>query len=95
MQAKSEKEAVKRAEITIQRGESEATVLLSKVDTKASCIRAAYAAETAAFLQLKNDTLSNSVAGLLSYLGVQLIAENNNTVNVELEARAKTNYAYN
>ena len=95
VQAETEKEeAVKQAEITIQRAESEARVLLSKADAEASSIRAAYAAETAAFLQLKNDTLSNSVAGLLSYLGVRLIAENNNTVNVALEAPAKTKYTY-
>ena len=95
MEAKSEKEeAVKQAEITIQRAESEARVLLSKADAEASSIRAAYAAETAAFQKLKNDTLSNSVAGLLSYLGVRLIAENNNTVNVALDAPAKTKYTY-
>lgn len=47
-------------------------------------------------LQVQNimRTLSNSVAGLLSYLGVRLIAENSNTVNVELEAPAKTKYTY-
>ncbi|CAH3108477.1 unnamed protein product [Pocillopora meandrina] len=95
VEAKSEKEeAVKQAEITIQRAESEARVLLSKADAEASSIRAAYAAETAAFQKLKNDTLSNSVAGLLSYLGVRLIAENNNTVNVALDAPAKTKYTY-
>ena len=95
VQAKTEKEeAVKQAEITIQRAESEARVLLSKAEAEASSIRAAYAAETAAFQQLQNETLSNSVAGLLSYLGVRLIAENNNTVNVALEAPAKTKYTY-
>lgn len=95
VEAKSEKEeAVKQAEITIQRAESEARVLLSKADAEASSIRAAYAAETVAFQKLKNDTLSNSVAGLLSYLGVRLIAENNNTVNVALDAPAKTKYTY-
>lgn len=95
VEAKSEKEeAVKQAEITIQRAESEARVLLSKADAEASSIRAAYAAETEAFQKLKNDTLSNSVAGLLSYLGVRLIAENNNTVNVALDAPAKTKYTY-
>lgn len=95
VEAKSEKEeAVKQAEITIQRAESEARVLLSKADAEASSIRAAYAAETAAFQKLKNDTLSNSVAGLLSYLGVRIIAENNNTVNVALDAPAKTKYTY-
>lgn len=95
VEAKSEKEeAVKQAEITIQRAESEARALLSKADAEASSIRAAYAAETAAFQKLKNDTLSNSVAGLLSYLGVRLIAENNNTVNVALDAPAKTKYTY-
>ncbi|XP_022779220.1 uncharacterized protein LOC111320789 [Stylophora pistillata] len=47
-------------------------------------------------LQVQNimRTLSNSVAGLLSYLGVRLIAENSNTVNVELEAPAIIKYTY-
>ena len=95
VQAKSDKEeAVKQAQITIQRAESEARVLMSKADAEASSIRAAFAAETAAFLKLKNDTLSNSVAGLLSYLGVRLVAENNNTVNVAMDAPAKTKYTY-
>lgn len=95
VQAKSDREeAIKQAEITVQRARSEARVLLSKANAEASSIRTAFAAEAAAFLKLKNETLSNSVAGLLSYLGVRLIAENNNTVNLAMEAPAKTKYTY-
>ena len=95
VQAKSDKEeAIKQAEITMQRAESEARVLLSKANAEASSIRAAFAAEAAAFLKLKNESLSNSVAGLLSYLGVRLIAESNNTVNLAMDAPAKTKYTY-
>lgn len=95
VQARSDREeAVTQAQITIQRAESEARVILSKANAEASSIKAAYAAEAAAFLKLKNETLSNSVAGLLSYLGVRLIAENNNTVNLAMDAPAKTKYTY-
>ncbi|KAL9982133.1 hypothetical protein ACROYT_G010941 [Oculina patagonica] len=95
VQAKSDKEeAIKQAQITMQRSNSNARVLLSKANAEASSIRAAFAAEAAAFLKLKNETLSNSVAGLLSYLGVRLIAENNNTVNLAMDAPAKTKYTY-
>ena len=95
MQARTNKEeAVTQAQITIQRAESEARVILSKANAEADSIKAAFNAEAAAFLKLKNETLSNSVAGLLSYLGVRLIAENNNTVNVAIDAPAKTKYTY-
>ena len=95
MQARTNKEeAVTQAQITIQRAESEARVLLSKANAEADSIKAAFVAEAAAFLKLKNETLSGSVAGLLSYLGVRLIAENNNTVNVAIDAPAKTKYTY-
>ena len=95
MQARAEKEeAITQAQITIQRAESEARVILSKANAEADSIKAAFNAEAAAFLKLKNETLSNSVAGLLSYLGVRLIAENNNTVNVAIDAPAKTKYTY-
>jgi len=95
VQAKSDKEeAVKQAEITTQRAESEARVTLSKAKAEADSIKAAFDAEAAAFSKLKTDTLSNSVPGLLSYLGVRLIAENNNTVNLAIDAPAKTKYTY-
>lgn len=88
-------EALTQAEIIIQQAESEARVTLSKANAEANSIKAAFDAEAAAFLKLKNESLSNSVAGLLSYLGVRLIAENNNTVNVAIHAPAKTKYTYN
>lgn len=95
VEAKSEKEAaIKQAQITIQRAESEARVLLTKANAEASSIRAAYEAESAAFQELKRETLNNSVDGLLSYLGVRLIAESNNTVNLAIDAPAKTKYTY-
>ena len=95
VEAKSDREeAIKQAQITVQRAESEARVLLTKANAEASSIRAAYEAESAAFLKLKSETLSDSVAGLLSYLGVRVIAENNNTVNLAIDAPAKTKYTY-
>jgi len=95
VEAKSEKEeAIKQAQITIQRAESEARVLLTKANAEASSIRAAYEAESAAFQELKRESLNNSVEGLLSYLGVRLIAESNNTVNLAIDAPAKTKYTY-
>ena len=95
VEAKSDKEeAIKQAQITIQRAESEARVLLTKANAEASSIRAAYEAESAAFQELKRETLNNSVEGLLSYLGVRLIAESNNTVNLAIDAPAKTKYTY-
>ena len=95
VEAKSAREeAVKQAQITVQSAESEARVLLTKANAEASSIRAAYEAESSAFQKLKNETLSNSVAGLLSYLGVRLIAESNNTVNLAIDAPAKTKYTY-
>lgn len=94
VEAKTQKaEAVTQAEITVQRAESEARVILSKARSEAESILAAYEAETNAFLKLKQESL-NSTAGLLSYLGVRVIAENNNTVNVALDAPAKTKFTY-
>lgn len=95
VQAKAEKEeAVTQAKITVQRAESEARVILSKAQAEADSIKAAFDAEAQAFLKLKTDSLSNSVDGLLSYLGVRLIAESNNTVNLAIDAPAKTKYTY-
>ena len=95
VQARSDRgEAVTQAQITIQRAESEARVTLSKAQAEADSIKAAYDAEARAFLKLKNETLSNSVEGLLSYLGVRLIAESKNTVNLAMDAPAKTKYTY-
>lgn len=94
VEAKTQKaEAVTQAEITVQRAESEARVILSKARSEAESILTAYEAETNAFLKLKQESL-NSTAGLLSYLGVRVIAENNNTVNVALDAPAKTKFTY-
>ena len=96
VQARAEREeAITQAQITEQLAESEARVLLTKAAAEAGSIRAAYEAEAAAFLKLKNETLSNSVDGLLSYLGVRVIAENNNTINIAIDAPAKTKYTYN
>ena len=86
-------EALAQAQITIQRAESTARVLLSKARAEAESIRAAYEAEAQAFLKLKQDSL-NTNAGLLSYLGVRAISENNNTINVAIDAPAKTKYTY-
>ncbi|KAM7429459.1 hypothetical protein ABFA07_019677 [Porites harrisoni] len=95
VQAKAEKEeAVTQAKITVQRAESEARVILSKAQAEADSIKAAFDAEAQAFLKLKTDSFSNSVDGLLSYLGVRLIAESNNTVNLAIDAPAKTKYTY-
>ena len=95
MQAKAEKEeAVTQAKITVQRAESEARVILSKAQAEADSIKAAFDAEAQAFLKLKTDSLSNSVDGLLSYLGVRLIAESNNTVNLAIDAPPRTKYTY-
>lgn len=64
MEANTEKEeAHAQAKITIQRAESEARVALSKARTEADSIRAAYEAETNAFLNLKQESL-NSIEGL-------------------------------
>ena len=86
-------EARTQAQITIQRAESSARVILSQARAEADSIRAAYQAETQAFLKLKQDAL-NSTAGLLSYLGVRVISENNNTINIAIDAPAKTKYTY-
>ncbi|XP_073257149.1 uncharacterized protein [Porites lutea] len=95
VQAKAEKEeAVTQAKITVQRAESEARVILSKAQAEADSIKAAFDAEAQAFLKLKTDSFNNSVDGLLSYLGVRLIAESNNTVNLAIDAPAKTKYTY-
>ncbi|CAH3016893.1 unnamed protein product [Porites evermanni] len=95
VQAKAEKEeAVTQAKITVQRAESEARVILSKAQAEADSIKAAFDAEAQAFLKLKTDSFNNSVDGLLSYLGVRLIAESNNTVNLAIDAPAKTRYTY-
>lgn len=95
VEARTEREeAITQAKITIQRAESEARVTLSKANAEADSIKAAFDAEAAAFLKLKNETLNDSVAGLLSYLGVRLIAESNSTVNVAINAPAKTKYTY-
>lgn len=94
VQARTDKEeALAQAQITIQTAESAARVLLSKARAEAESIRAAYEAETQAFLKLKQDSL-NTNDGLLSYLGVRAISENNNTINVAIDAPAKTKYTY-
>lgn len=95
VEANTEKEEARaQAKITIQRAESEARVSLSKARAEADSIRAAYEAETNAFLKLKQESL-NSTEALLSYLGVRVISENNNTVNVALDAPARTKFTYN
>ena len=86
-------EALAQAQITIQSAESEARVLLSKARAEADSIRAAYEAEAQAFLKLKQDSM-NTNAGLLSYMGVRAISENNNSINVAIDAPAKTKYTY-
>jgi len=94
VEAKTDREeALAQAQITIQRAESAARVLLSKARAEAESIRAAYEAEAQAFLKLKQDSL-NTTAGLLSYMGVRAISENNKTVNVAIDAPAKTKYTY-
>jgi len=94
VQARTDKEeALAEAQITIQTAESAARVLLSKARAEAESIRAAYEAETQAFLKLKQDSL-NTNDGLLSYLGVRAISENNNTINIAIDAPAKTKYTY-
>ena len=67
---------------------------LSKAQAEADSIKAAYEAEALAFKKLKDESLDGSVPGLLSYLGVRVIAENNKTVNLAIDAPAKTKYTY-
>ena len=86
-------EAITQSETTIQKALSNARVIFSKAEAEASVITAAYEAEAEAFLnQMQAQKLS--VEGLLSYLGVSAIAQNNNTVNVGLDAPARTKYTY-
>lgn len=67
---------------------------LTKAQAEADSIKAAYEAEALAFKKLKDESLGGSVPGLLSYLGVRVIAENNKTVNLAIDAPAKTKYTY-
>ena len=69
-------------------------MILSKAQAEADRSKAAFDAEAQAFLKLKTYNFSNSVDGLLSYLGVRLITKSNNTVNLAIDAPAETKYTY-
>lgn len=81
-------EAVTQGRISVQTANSDSRVILSKAEAEAASILAALKAEAEAYANIiRSQDLS--VDGLLSYLGVRVLAENNNTVSIGFPAPAK------
>lgn len=90
IEAKTAKEeAVTQGVINVQTANSESKVLLSKAEAEAASILAALKAEAEAYSSIMSSQ-ELSVDGLLSYLGVRVLADNNHTVNIGFPAPAKT-----
>lgn len=82
-------EAVTQGRINVQTARSDSKVIRSKSEAEASSILAALKAEAEAYANIMRSQ-GLSVDGLLSYLGVRVLAENDNTVNIGFPAPAKT-----
>ena len=81
-------EAVTQGRISVQTANSDSRVILSKAEAEAASIIAALKAEAEAFANIiRSQDLS--IEGLLSYLGVRVLAENNNTVSIGYPAPAE------
>ena len=81
-------EAATQGRINVQRAISDSRVILSKAEAEASSILTALQAEAKAYAEIMTSQ-GLSVDGLLSYLGVRVLAENNNTISVGFPAPAK------
>lgn len=80
-------EAVTQGRISVQTANSDSRVILSKAEAESASILAALRAEAEAYANIiRSQELS--VDGLLSYLGVRVLAENNNTVSIGFPAPA-------
>ena len=82
-------EAITQGRISVQTAKSDSRVILSKAEAEAASILAAFQAEAEAYARIVRSQ-GLSVDGLLSYLGVRILAENNNTVNIGFPAPART-----
>lgn len=90
IEAKTAKEeAVTQGLINVQKATSDSRVILSKAEAEAASILAALQAEAKAYANIIRSQ-GLTVSGLLSYLGVRVLADNNNTVNIGFPAPAKT-----
>lgn len=89
IEAKTAKEeAVTQGLINVQQATSDSKVILSKAEAEATSILAALEAEAEAYSNIMRSQ-GLTVDGLLSYLGVRVLADNNNTVNIGFPAPAK------
>ncbi|XP_015757824.1 PREDICTED: uncharacterized protein LOC107337227 [Acropora digitifera] len=82
-------EAITQGRINVQKAKSGSRVILSKAKAEATTIITALIAEAQAYasiLHSQNLTLD----GLMSYLGVRVLADNTNTVSIGFPAPAKT-----
>ena len=84
----AKEEAVTQGLINVQKATSDSKVILSKAEAEASSILAALEAEAEAYASIMRSQ-GLTVDGLLSYLGVRVLADNNNTVNIGFPAPAK------
>lgn len=86
----AKEEAVTQGLINVQKATSDSKVILSKAEAEASSILAALEAEAEAEAYasiMRSQGLT--VDGLLSYLGVRVLADNKNTVNIGFPPPAK------
>ena len=81
-------EAITQGRISVQTASSDSRVTLSKAEAEAASILEALNAEAEAYANIIRSQ-GLSVDGLLSYLGVRVLAENKNTVNIGFPAPAK------
>lgn len=84
----AKEEAVTQGLINVQKATSDSKVILSKAEAEASSILAALEAEAEAYASIMRSQ-GLTVDGLLSYLGVRVLADNNNTVNIGFPPPAK------
>ena len=82
-------EAVTQGRINVQKAKSESRVILSKAEAKAESILTSLKAEAEAYTSIVRSQ-GLSVDGLLSYLGVRVLADNDNVVSIGFPAPAKT-----
>jgi len=84
----AKEEAVTQGRISVQKATSNSRVTLSKAEAEATSILSALKAEAEAYANIMRSQ-GLSADGLLSYLGVRVLADNNNTVNIGFPAPAK------
>ena len=84
----AKEEAVTQGRINVEKATSDSKVILSKAEAEAASILAALHAEAEAYANIIRSQ-GLTVDGLLSYMGVRVLADSNNTVNIGFPAPAK------